>query len=384
MVHLAQRVRQPHRALFRQADAHVREATEEVVQDHARGELHGRAVTPVHHPLERVEAAEGDLGVLAPVGAVLLVVGGAQVHRDPEPGLVDARPDRVEHRIGDRTASERVVAAAVRVPGLELDHRRAAVEQQLELGEREVDVGEGQVRRQEHPTLVGVPDLLVDPAVEGAHVGVERLEVVGELELDVVRARRVHQGLVDALVVHQRESHVAVAVGLALLAELSDQLGALLVAQTLERVQAIEEHPGQRAAGAVGLVGRARRHVAEHLGQLVGGVRDLARVELRRPPGEQLQLATVDVGDVADRQVTVLRVDEPLVQVGRLVEVVVGVVDRVGQVDLGHDAAPRIGGARTARRNGSTSQARRRSWPSSESAKLLQKPARRRASSATS
>ena len=36
VVHLAQRVRQPHRALLREAHAHVREATEEVVQDHAR------------------------------------------------------------------------------------------------------------------------------------------------------------------------------------------------------------------------------------------------------------------------------------------------------------------------------------------------------------
>ena len=46
------------------------------------GELHRGTVTPVHDPLERVEVAEGDLGVLAPVGAVLLVVGAAEVHGD--------------------------------------------------------------------------------------------------------------------------------------------------------------------------------------------------------------------------------------------------------------------------------------------------------------
>ena len=46
------------------------------------GQLHRGTVTPVHDPLERVEPAEGDLGILAPVGAVLLVVGAPEVHGD--------------------------------------------------------------------------------------------------------------------------------------------------------------------------------------------------------------------------------------------------------------------------------------------------------------
>ena len=91
----------------------------------------------------------------------------------------------------------------------------------LELGDREVDVGERDVGRQEHAALVRVADLLVDPAVERADVGVERLDVVGELELDVVRARGEHQRLVDALLVHERQAQVAVAVRLALFAELA-------------------------------------------------------------------------------------------------------------------------------------------------------------------
>ena len=42
------------------------------------------------HPLEGVEVAEACLGVLGPVGAVLLVVGAAEVHGEAHARLVDA------------------------------------------------------------------------------------------------------------------------------------------------------------------------------------------------------------------------------------------------------------------------------------------------------
>ena len=83
MVHLAQRVRQPHRALLREQHAQVREPPEEVVQDHARGQLHRGAVAPVHRPLERVEVAEGDVGILAPAAPYAVVRGRPEVHGHP-------------------------------------------------------------------------------------------------------------------------------------------------------------------------------------------------------------------------------------------------------------------------------------------------------------
>ena len=96
-------------------------------------------------------------------------------------------------------------------------------EDDLELLDRQVGVGEGDVGRQEHPVVDDEADLFVHPPVEGADVGVERLDVVGELVLDVVGGGREHQRLVDALLVHERQAQVAVAERLGLVAELGDE-----------------------------------------------------------------------------------------------------------------------------------------------------------------
>ena len=146
-------------------------------------------------------------------------------------------------------------------------------------------------------------------------------------------ARGEHERGFDALLVHQREPQVAVAVGLRLLAERLHQLGALLVAQVLERVQAVEQHPrhAQRQRRVGGDLARCRwRRAAEQLGELLGRVGDLRGGELRRLPREELHpLARGRIRHVADGEAPLRRVDVPLVQVHRLVEVVVGVEDRV-------------------------------------------------------
>jgi hypothetical protein len=194
---------------------------------------------------------------------------------------------------------------------------------------------------------VRVADLLEDPAVERADVGVERVDLVGELELDVVRGGGEHQRGLDALCVHQRQAQIAVAVRLGLRAELGDQRRALRLVEPAQRVQAVEQHAGDRGHGG----GRAPRlmrgtarvadpgGVAEHPRQLLGRVGHLARVELRRPAREQLQVAARRVGHVADRELALAGIDVALVQVERLVEVVVRVVDPVGQ-GIGHAAPP--------------------------------------------
>src|SRR5579883_3150333 len=166
VVHLAQGVRQPHRAHLGQADLDVGEAPEEVVQDEPRGELHGRPVAPVHHPLEGVEVAEGEVGVLRPVGPVLLVVGTAQVDAEPDPRLVHPGPHRVEDRVGHRPAPEGVGAAAVGVARFGLDDGGTLAQDDLELLDGELRVGKRDIGRQPHAVLDDETDLFVHPAVE--------------------------------------------------------------------------------------------------------------------------------------------------------------------------------------------------------------------------
>ena len=130
----------------------------------------------------------------------------------------------VQNRSKTGSASERppngLSRAAVRVAGLGLDRGRALVEHDLELLDRELGIGERDVGREPHAALGDEADLFVHPAVEGADVGVERVDVVGELVLDVVGGGREHERLVDALLVHQRQAQVAVAERLRLVAEL--------------------------------------------------------------------------------------------------------------------------------------------------------------------
>jgi hypothetical protein len=64
------------------------------------------------------------------------------VRRHAQVGLLDARPDRVEDRIGGRAAAPRVVPPAVGVAGHEHDQRRTLPDHPLQLLDGPVDVGE--------------------------------------------------------------------------------------------------------------------------------------------------------------------------------------------------------------------------------------------------
>ena len=174
---------------------------------------------------------------------------------------------RVVHRIGGRTTAKGVVAAAVRVTGLDLDDRRALLEQDLQLLDRQLGVGERDVRREEHAVFCREADLFVHPPVERPDVGVERLDVVDELVLDVVGLRGEHQRSVDALLVHQRQPQVAAPARLVLMAELGDERDPVLVTEPLQRVQPVQQHPGHDSAGRRAVVGI--RHVAEHALELL-------------------------------------------------------------------------------------------------------------------
>ena len=217
------------------------------------------------------------------------------------------------------------------------------VEDDLELLDREVGIGEGDVGREPHPLVDDEADFLVHPAVEGADVRVERLDVVGELVLDVVRGGGEHERLVDALFVHQRQAQVAVAERFRLVAELGDERLALFVTQPLERVEAVQQHAGHDAEIGLALFVRHRAAagadlggVAEHLLELVLRERHLVAVELRRLAREQLHPLALGRPHRANREVDLRRVDVALEAVVGLVEVVVGVVDRIRKRVLGH------------------------------------------------
>ena len=97
------------------------------------------------------------------------------------------------------------------VPGLGLDDGGAVGHHLLELLDGQIGVGQGDVGRQEHSVLGDVADLFVHPPVEGPDVGVQGGDVVDELVLDVVGRGGEHEGLVDALLVHQGQPQVPVA-----------------------------------------------------------------------------------------------------------------------------------------------------------------------------
>ena len=200
-------------------------------------QLHGRAVAPVHDPLEGVEVPEHGLGIFGPVRPVLLVVGAAQVHGQAQLGFVDDRPEAVEDRVGQGASPEGVGSSAVGVTRLDLNQGGPVGHHLLQLGHGQLGIGQGDVGRQEHAPLGDITHLLVHPAVEGPDVGIEGRDVVGELVLDVVGRRGKHERLVDALVVHQGQAQVTVAERLGLVAELRDELLPLLVVQPPERVE---------------------------------------------------------------------------------------------------------------------------------------------------
>ena len=224
----------------------------------------------------------------------------------------------------------------MRVAALDLDERRALRHDRLELLHREVDVGERDVGREEQAVLVRVADLFVDPAVERPRVRVHRVDAIGELELDVVRGVGIHERGLDALAVHQREAEIAVAVRLRHVAELGDELLALVVVETLQRVQPVE----QLARHEVGLLGGVRRREGPQLRLLLGDPVDEAlHGELRRLTRVERHVLALVVLAHRDREVFLVGIDVLLVQAQRLVEVVVGIEDLVGEL-IGHRHSP--------------------------------------------
>ena len=154
------------------------------------------------------------------------------------PGLVHPGPDRVEVRVAGR--------APVGGPGGQQDDPGPLVEHEVELGDREVAVGQGEQRGGEDLPVPAEAPLLVEPAVERVEVGVDGGHVF-HVVLHRQRHRRgEHHRPLHALRLHELEPGLP--------------------------VEVLRPH----RLGLVGLVRVARRHLAEHLLQ---GARPVGEVE---------------------------------------------------------------------------------------------------------
>ena len=89
------------------------------------------------------------------------------VVEDRDVGLVDARPEGVEVGVTLRTA--------VGVPRPQVDRAGTRFDHSVELLDGVIEIAKRDMRRTEDPVLVREAPIVLDPAVQGAEVGVERL-----------------------------------------------------------------------------------------------------------------------------------------------------------------------------------------------------------------
>ncbi len=123
------------------------------------------------------------------------------VQRDHHARLVEARPHRVEVRVGG--------AAAVGRAGGQQHHLGAPVEDHVGELHRLVEVAQAEQRGGVEPVLVVEAPRLVEPAVVGVQVGVERLGVV-DVTLGRERdGRREEHAAPDALLVEHLQARLA-------------------------------------------------------------------------------------------------------------------------------------------------------------------------------
>ena len=127
--------------------------------------------------------------------------------------------------------------------------------------------------------------------------------------------------------------------------------------EALQRVEPVEQHArAPRRARVVALVGFGRRRAdadavvspSIFCELFVENVTCVDCVNFDGSPANSWIRVPSGVGHVADRQVAACRVDVALEAVGRLVEVVVGVVDAVVE-DTGHGAVISVGPRRSGR-----------------------------------
>ena len=192
----------------------------------------------------------------------------------------------------------------MRRTALQADDAGIGQQDALELGHRGLHVDQGQHRRREDALLVGVAPIVLEPAVEGLEGGDQGRRVVSKRLLHADPERREQEAPVEALLVHDPQPGVAVAV------------------LRVNGLELTEEGPhvlGARVATSEVLVEAAR---------LRDGIEERVGDEAVDLPAHQQTPATVDLRPLHG-PLGHFGIDVAGVGVGRLVVVVVGVEDAV-------------------------------------------------------
>ena len=189
------------------ADAQAREAREQAVADQRGHRVEGRARAADYALPGR--GLEGfDVAAFAPLGEVAAVAGIAAVERDRNACFGDARPERVEVRVGERARD----AGQAHRRGAHHHEPHVAGERALELRDGVAEIHQGDVRRREDHLLVRIAPVFVQPLVEGVEGGRNSRRVVAQRFLHAHAERREEERALDALLLHHFHARVAVAV----------------------------------------------------------------------------------------------------------------------------------------------------------------------------
>jgi hypothetical protein len=228
------------------------------------------------------------------------------VEDDRDVGLLDQRPEAVEHRVGRGPALYR--------PGPDVDQPRSLVDHPFQFTDGTGRIDERRQRHAEHPAVLSESPVLRQPPVERLEIRVGGVRVVDEVLLHRDPERREEHSGLDALLLHERQPGVAVA-------ELGDALGVDGVLGECTALGLPSEIGLQLPRRAEVIMGRDGCEVRPALAD--------------EDPPERVAILPHD----PDRLVAKRRRDVACEAVVRLVVMVVGVHQRV--VEACHRGAPR-------------------------------------------
>ena len=307
--------RHPVGAVLDARDAQRGVPVEQAVEHHRPDGVVDRAVR--HHELLHCRDPEEGLEALGPTPVLRqhLVAAVAQVERDGDAGLREARPHRVVRGVAEGAA----VAAAVGCGrGAHAHHPHAAGDELVDLGERERRIREAHDRRRQDSALTLEAPVVFQPAVERAHARHQRGDVEAQRLLEPTAERGEHEGPFHVLLVEHRDAG-----------------GAVLVL----RVARLD--PDQRLRiNALGYLPAEHEVVAaRHDHRVERGVRDEAP---HLAPGQEE--GALALGHHLDAAVLVGRVEVTGAGVERLVVVLVRVDG--AEAEVGHRVVPQWSGCR--------------------------------------
>jgi hypothetical protein len=293
LVEMAHEMGHPFGAELRGHHVDIGEPAEEVVEDECGQRVLNRPFAPAVLPLPGGHLEEHRLGVEPPGRTEVFVVPELpDVVRHTCPGFVDPGPEGVEVGITRR--------APVGRPGVEHDERGPETEHVVKLSNRLVEIPERQDGWRVDAAVVIEAPGLVQPPVVRVQVRIERPDPSDVVLGHGAHGRRIEDGALDPLAVHEGETRLPLEV---------------LGAQWLQ---------GVTVGGLAGL------HLAQHRLQGPGPVGHVDRVIQpgHQTPAGQQALFAVGQCHRGDGAVEVLLGEEPGDRIGGLVNMVVAVEQR--------------------------------------------------------